>query len=79
MMRRPPPLPGSWQELVAPIVRKCDLATTFEQGVYFNQDGARALGEILQRMAVCLDQDARCMDNAEAVLLKIKELKDEAR
>lgn len=55
-----------WSELVAPMIARCDLAAKLDMNASWNPDGARALAELLRRMATTLDDeierqnDCRC-------------------
>ncbi len=48
----------SWQEVVDPIAKKCELAAMLKQRVEFNSEGAEALAGVLRDMARCLDRYA---------------------
>lgn len=49
---------GQWSDMVKPIVAKCEVGANFGERVVFNRDGAKALGELLKRMAATLDEAA---------------------
>lgn len=44
-----------WATMVAPIVAKCKLAATLNMNATWNPDGATALAELLNHMALALD------------------------
>jgi len=44
-----------WAKMVAPIVAKCKLAAKLDMNATWNPDGATALAEMLEHMALALD------------------------
>ena len=52
----------TWEEIVAPTVSRCELAAKMGANITFNSDGARALGELIKRMAAILDE---CVERAD--------------
>lgn len=66
---------GPWRELVEPIAARCDLAAMFPHtNATFNGDGAKALAELLRRMADKLDHALadRCGLIANPDLARVK-------
>lgn len=53
--RATPSEPKSWVEVVANIRRTLDVAFLINQRVYYTPDGAKALSELMLRMATALD------------------------
>lgn len=52
---------STWNDLVAPIVRRCKAAKNFKGRVYFDPDAADALAQILLRMAELLDKETAAL------------------
>lgn len=46
---------GEWTTLVAPMIRICEVAAAFNKNAVWNPIGAKALGELLKKMAARLD------------------------
>lgn len=49
----------TWSEIIQPIVAKCEVAAAFEKEVFWNAEGAKALGKLIKEMARLLDDEAR--------------------
>jgi hypothetical protein len=52
---------ATWNDLVAPIVRRCKVAKNFNGRVYFDTDGADALATLLLKMADLLDREVAAL------------------
>ena len=45
-----------WRDMVAPIVRKCQLSATLRCSTTFSSEGSEALAALIERMATELDR-----------------------
>lgn len=53
---------NEWGNLVKPIVRKCRLAVMLHMNASFNEDGASALADLLEKMAEKLDDHIHSLE-----------------